>query len=70
MTLPPILTIVQAADYLHLNRRTVAKLIRAGELRGGLYMGRWRITREALVDYQLEQERIIREGDANARKAE
>ena len=67
-----MVTLTQAAAVLALNRRTVAKLIRQGELRGALYAGRWRISRQAILDFQQAQEAKVkaRIGVNHAREAE
>lgn len=58
-----LLTIIEAADYLRLNRRTVAKLVRLGELRGGLVAGRWRFSKEDLDAYIKDRRWIGRVRD-------
>ena len=53
----PVLTVTQAAAYLNVERRTVLKLLNAGQLRGGKIGSDWRIRK-------IELDRLL-DGDAN-----
>lgn len=55
-SLPEVLTIVQVAEYLHLNPRTVAKMLRTGTLKGRLDIQKWVITKRALEEYLAGKE--------------
>lgn len=51
-TLPPVLTVDEAAHFLRLNRKTLYDAVRAGELPGVVRVGRSiRIGRDALLDW-------------------
>ena len=48
---PPILKTGQVVEFLGLDRRTLAKLAEAGQLRRGLVAGAYRYGRAALRDF-------------------
>ena len=51
-TLPPVLTVDEAARFLRLNRKTLYDAVRAGELPGVVRVGRFiRIGRDALLGW-------------------
>ena len=50
--LPAVLTVAEVAAYLRLDPRTVENnLLRPGVLRASKIGARWRITREAMMEY-------------------
>ena len=49
--LPDVLTPEEAADYLRVDRETIYRRLRAGQLPGNKVGGQWRLLRQELIQF-------------------
>ena len=49
--IPPIMTFNEAKTILRIGKNSLLSLIHSGELEAVKIAGRWKITREALIEY-------------------
>ena len=55
---PPVMTVAHLGKFLHVGRSTAYALVRSGKIRTFRVEKQIRISREALIDYISEEEKL------------